>query len=315
MNYRDFLLRIRKYRWSFLLLFIASFIAGGYFLAGTVLKYKSDCTFYVAAENISNPSLLWTSEEDNASLRVNAGQERIYQLAYSSEMTSFLIEKFKLYKHYNIDTTRLYYHERTVRKLSDRIVFTKLSPDLAVVSVTDRNNEIAAGMANALVKKLDHLNKNYLLNKMQSNLVFYETFLAESEKISIEQNENLQETIKKFSETLNKYKSGKDYIPISDVEFSIYQAANRIQEVTRQLLKAKSLYNNSIKSMQRANLPSVVIIKRAMPDMDSKVPLLGIYSLLFAILTLGLAILMIYLFMYYSSDFKIIFGNNPAKPG
>src|SRR5688572_2569697 len=100
MNYSDFLLRIRKYRLWFLLLFIAAFIAGGYFLAGTVLKYKSDCTFYVASENISNPSLLWTSEEDNPSLRVNAGQERIYQLAYSSEMTSFLIAKFKLYKHY-----------------------------------------------------------------------------------------------------------------------------------------------------------------------------------------------------------------------
>jgi hypothetical protein len=311
MNYSDFLLRIRKYRLWFLLLFIAAFIAGGYFLAGTVLKYKSDCTFYVASENISNPSLLWTSEEDNPSLRVNAGQERIYQLAYSSEMTSFLIAKFKLYKHYNIDTTRLYFHERTVRKLSDRIVFTKLSPDLAVVSVTDRNNEIAAGMANALVKKLDQLNKNYLLNKMQSNLVFYETFLAESEKISMEQNENLQEIIKKFSEALDRYKSGsgKDYVPISDVEFSVYQAANRIQEVTRQLVKAKSLYNNSIKSMQRANLPSVVIIKRAMPDMDSKVSLLGIYSLLVAVVATGMAILVIYLVMYYSNDLKIIFGN------
>lgn len=304
MNHQEFLQLIKRHRLPLLIIFLVSFIGGGYLIASRVLKYQGNTIFYLANESLVNPAVFGKPGQEDL-LQVNLAQERITQLAYSNEMANHLIKQFNLYHHYNVDTTKKFYHNRTVQKLFRRISIKRLSGDISSLTVTDRNNEIAAAMANAIVWKLDQLNKKYLISKLQSNLAFYDSFVRESEKIANQQNRNLQDNISKLSDLRMKSSDGK---PLPNVEFSIYEAASQIQDMTLQLLKAKNLYNSTLQSVKSKNLPSVVIIRSAMPELNSKKPFLIGYSMLLGILAMTVYGLIVYFYSSYKNDIKFIFS-------
>lgn len=298
---------LRKYRLYYAVLFVMSTAIGGYLLIDYVLEYEGGSTFYLANESLVNPAVFGQPGQEDI-LQVSLVQERVYQLAYSTEMMTYLIKKFDLYNHYDIDTTNEYHFEKAVRELSKKISFNKLTTDLSSIVVRDRNNEIAAAMANAAVWKLDQLNKKYLINKLQGNLNFYESFVLESEKVSKEQNQKLKEYMQTLSEKRN---DNIGYKPLSEIEFSLYEATGRIRDVTTQLLKSKSLYNNALTTLQSKNLPSLVIVKKALPDLESKRIYLLVFAILCGILVLSIAIILMYGFFTYQKDLEIIFGKLP----
>ncbi len=311
MEHFDFLLMLRKFRWFYAIVFIAGTIGGGVLILDKVLKYSGESTFYLANESLVNPTVFGQPGTEDI-LQVSLVQERVYQLAYSTEMMTFLINQFDLYKHYDIDTTQMYYFEEAVKELNDNISFNKLTTDLSSIVVYDRNNEIAAAMANGLVWKLDQLNKKYLINKLQANLNFYDAFVNQSERTSREQNKKLQEYMEVLGEQRIKKKvDNSPYQPLSEVEFSLYEAVGRIKDVTTQLLKSRSLYNNALTSLQSKNLPSLVIIKKALPDMKSKKRYLALFSTMFGLIVLAAVIILMYSYYSYKEDFNIVFGKLP----
>jgi len=309
MNHYDFLLMLRKYRLFYAVLFSLSSVSGGYFLVDYVLEYQGGSTFYLANESLVNPTVFGQPGQEDI-LQVSLVQERVYQLAYSTEMMTFLIKRFDLYRHYGIDTTRDYHFEKAVIKITEKISFNKLTSDLSSIVVRDRNNEVAAAMANAAVWKLDELNKKYLINKLQGNLNFYESFVKESEKVSREQNKKLAE----YMETLSSKRTDKSHQTLSEIEFSLYEAVAKIKDVTTQLLKSRSMYNNALTSLQSKNLPSLVIVKKALPDLDSKRPFLILFSLMLGVVVLSLTIILMYAYFTYQKDLNIIFGQLPGFP-
>jgi len=300
---------LRKYRLFYAVLFSLSSVSGGYFLVDYVLEYQGGSTFYLANESLVNPTVFGQPGQEDI-LQVSLVQERVYQLAYSTEMMTFLIKRFDLYRHYGIDTTRDYHFEKAVIKITEKISFNKLTSDLSSIVVRDRNNEVAAAMANAAVWKLDELNKKYLINKLQGNLNFYESFVKESEKVSREQNKKLAE----YMETLSSKRTDKSHQTLSEIEFSLYEAVAKIKDVTTQLLKSRSMYNNALTSLQSKNLPSLVIVKKALPDLDSKRPFLILFSLMLGVVVLSLTIILMYAYFTYQKDLNIIFGQLPGFP-
>ncbi|HMT29993.1 MAG TPA: hypothetical protein PKD91_12010 [Bacteroidia bacterium] len=314
MSHFEFLLMLRKYRLFYAIVFLLSSTVGGYFLVDYVLEYEGGSTFYLANESLVNPTVFGQPGQEDI-LQVSLVQERVYQLAYSTEMMTYLINRFDLYKHYNIDTTRDYHYERAVREINKKISFNKLTTDLSSIVVRDRNNEIAAAMANAAVWKLDQLNKKYLINKLQGNLNFYESFVKESEKVSKDQNQKLMGYMETLSNQRSVNSNSKSYYtPLSEIEFSLYEATGRIRDVTTQLLKSKSLYNNALISLQSKNLPSLVIVKKALPDLESKKLNLLVFAVLLGLVVLTLVILFMYGYFTYKSDLEIIFGSLPVPP-
>ena len=273
-----------------------------------VLKYSADTSFYLANESLVNPSVFGQKSQPDL-LQVSLVQERVFQLAYSSEMMNYLIANFRLYKHYGIDTTKVDHYAVTVRRLSQNIKFTKVSADLSSVSVTDRNNEVAASMANAIVWKLDQMNKKYLSDKIQANLNFYESFVRESRILSREQNDKFTQSL----ELLGRYKqvvknddvSAKS---ISEIEYSIYEAIAKIRDLTTELMVARNLYNTALTSQRSKNLPSLVIIKRALPEVKSKKIQLVLLASLAGILACVITFLMMYVYNANRKAFGILFG-------
>lgn len=311
MSHFELLLMLRKYRLFYAAVFLFASIIGGALLIKYVLMYDGESTFYLANESLVNPTVFGQPGQEDI-LQVSLVQERVYQLAYSTEMMAFLIKKFDLYEHYDMDTTSLYFFEKTVRKLNENIAFNKLTTDLSSIIVRDRNNEIAAAMSNALVFKLDELNKKYLIHKLQGNLNFFEAFVNQSEKMSKEQNAKLQQYMEIFGEKrMLSNKNNLDYKPLSEIEFSLYEAVGKIKDVTTQLLKARSLYNNALTSLQSKNLPSLVIIKKALPDVKSKKKYLLLFSGMIGILVTVISIIAMYFYFTYKYDFNVVFGKLP----
>ena len=294
----------------FAILVISSIIAGR-FLEKPVLKYEGESTFYLANESMVNPAMFAQKGQQDL-LQVNLVQERVYQLAFSTEMMTYLINRFDLYDHYSIDTTKVYYYEKAVRKLTRNIRFNKLTGDMSSIVVIDRNNEMASSMANAMVWKLDQLNKKYLSDKIQANLNFYDSFLKESMRVTTEQNALLQNYIRSLSVD-RKSSSGSSNLPLSEVEFSIYEAANKIGDITTQLVMARNFYSQAMSTQQIKNLPSLVIIKRALPQLYSKIPYLVIFAVISGILATVVAIILMYIYISYRKELHLLFGRGPVE--
>ena len=226
-------------------------------------------------------------------------------------MMNYLIKRFNLYDHYSIDTTQSYYFEKAVRTLSRNIRFNKLTSDLSSIVVIDRNNEMASSIANAMVWKLDQLNKKYLSDKIQANLNFYDSFLKESMRVTTEQNVILHDYITSLSDQRNSAKA-TEKLPLSEVEFTIYQAASKIGDITTQLVMARNFYSQVMSTQKIKNLPSLVIIKRALPELTSKKPFLVIYAMLAGTVATVLVILLMYFYISYKREFQILFGRGPV---
>lgn len=160
-------------------------------------------------------------------------------------------------------------------------------------------------MANSIVWKLDQLNKAYLINKLQNNLTFYNSFLVESEQTVAMQNRNLDNYIKRLGDLRDNDKLSTKSI---NLEFSIYEAISQIQNITIQLLKAKNLYSTTLNSAQSKNLPSLVIIRSAMPDFNSKRIYLVGYGFLAGGFCVTIYLLLLYFFNSYSNDLRILFS-------
>jgi len=306
MSHLELLIMLRRNRLKYLLFFVVVFIVSGYFLIPIVLRYEGTSTFYLANETMINPGV-FSNNNPQDGLQISLAQERLYHLAYSTEMMLFLINNFKLYDHYNIDTTQINYYAKTARRITENIKFHKITEDLSKVVVNDRNNEIAATIANAVVWKLDQLNRKYLIDKMQVNLNYFSSYIQEVTVISKEQNQKLFE----FMEALKRKPGageGRNGEALSEVEFSIYQAAAKIQDLTSQLIMAKSLYNNALTSQKSSNLPEIVILKIALPEVTSrKYHLIG-YAALCALLACTILILVMYFYFSYQKEFSILFG-------
>ncbi|MBK6643819.1 MAG: hypothetical protein IPG39_22575 [Bacteroidetes bacterium] len=304
MKHEDFLFLIRKHRIYLILVFLIAMAGGAYVLRPKVLKYEGTAIFYLANESMVNPSIFGNPGQEDL-LQVNLAQERIIQLAYSNQMMEHLIEQFDLYTHYGIDTTNKYYHQLAVSKLIRIIQIKKISVDISSITVIDRNNEVASAMANSIVWKLDQLNKAYLINKLQNNLTFYNSFLVESEQTVAMQNRNLDNYIRRLGDLRDNDKLSTKSI---NLEFSIYEAISQIQNITIQLLKAKNLYSTTLNSAQSKNLPSLVIIRSAMPDFNSKRIYLVGYGFLAGGFCVTIYLLLLYFFNSYSNDLRILFS-------
>lgn len=309
MNHLELLMMLRRYRLLYLAVFVITFFVGGYFLIPKVLNYEGSTTFYLANESMVSPTVFSQKGQQDI-LQVSLVQERVYQLAYSTEMMTFLIKHFNLYKHYNIDTTETNYYAKTVRKITQKIAFIKLATDLSSIVVNDRNNEIAATMANTIVWKLDQLNKKYLIDKIQANLNFYNSYLSETVNISKVQNDKLFEYMNTLSQ-MREHPDGAKPLkkPLSEIEFSLYEAAAKIEDMTTQLILAKSLYTSALSAQKSNNLPSLVVIKKALPEVKSRKINLVIFAALAGILACTATVFVMYFFVSYRTELLIVFGS------
>lgn len=146
--------------------------------------FQSTTIFYVASPDVFKPEQMFgTSNKDMDFYGTSDDLDRVMTIAESGELYDFLIKKFNLYKHYEIDST----HEKAPFKVRERLQklysVKKTKFDAIELSVEDTERQLATDMANAAREKVDEISQR-LIRQSQENLIkAYEQSSTEKEKV------------------------------------------------------------------------------------------------------------------------------------
>jgi tyrosine-protein kinase Etk/Wzc len=145
--------------------------------------YQSTTTFYVSSPDLFKPEQIFSnSAKDMDYYGTEADIDRVLSIAKSGELYEFLITKFDLYKHYDIDSTKKKAPFKVRQKLKELYEVTKNKYDAIELSVEDTDPKFAAEMANAARGKVDEIAKRLIRESQASVLKAYESTFAEKEK-------------------------------------------------------------------------------------------------------------------------------------
>lgn len=151
-----------KWKKPIIILTLVSGVAAGLFSVFVMDEYfLSWATFYPTNQAVNDRSLIFNT---NSVSQVDyfggkADINRLISIANSEPVMDFLIDSFKLAQHYRIDTTRKYWKTRVSKKLDKNYEALKTEHDAVQISIYDTDPKVAAAMVNAVVNKIDEINK------------------------------------------------------------------------------------------------------------------------------------------------------------
>lgn len=146
--------------------------------------YKSTTIFYVASPDIFKPEQVFGTSNKDMEFYGNANDlDRVLTIAESGELYEFLIKKFDLYKHYDIDST----DEKAPYKVREKLVslynVKKTKFDAIELSVEDVDRQMATDMANVAREKIDEISQRLMRQSQENVIKAYESNFVEKEKV------------------------------------------------------------------------------------------------------------------------------------
>ncbi len=303
-NTEFFLELFRKIRFMLLLVFIAASAISVYVLMPRVMRYKGQCSFYLAPEPLNNRLSISSSDDIH---RTNNAKERVLQFVYSGELMDQMIKNFNLYDHYQIDTLKPYHREIAVNRLIARTEVYTISNEIIKLTVYDRNNEIAASMANNMVAILNQLNSRYTEQQINKEIAMYGSLVDKNERKSKEQIQKFQDALQQINDVIAQGKGSTEQKQgFEDMQQNIKDALNGITFIVQQEVSNLRTYNELLLNSRSDR--SVIVIKKAVPELKSKKSVLVLYSLISGGVVTFLVLLISYLFAYHKQQLLIMFG-------
>jgi hypothetical protein len=248
--------------------------------------YVSSITFLVNSSSLAE--VLWDRGAEGPIEVVNddKGYNRINQIIYSSQMIDYLIQKFSLYKHYNVDTNSvnayLYVSSRIKENMKVGINKTKI----ITVQVSDRlDYNVAANMANDIGKKINDVNRQITVESLTRKTEMFEALskdLRSSSQREFSQMDSLMKNMQRFIAGSVKDPAYKELLMMH-----LQHLESKSEDYFKDLFESYKYRLYSIYSLQEKNLPTISVLEKALPDKKSKsrysyifYPLLLVFSLL-----------------------------------
>ncbi len=157
-NSTNFFLFLWNWRKTFLIVIAAAAIISGAASFLITPKFKSTVILFPTATNSISKALLAEnngSQEDVLSFGAEEEAEQLLQILNSSKIRNKVVEKFNLFKDYDIDTNDRYKNTKLVKEYNSNIN-CKLTEFMGVeISVLDKNPQTAADIANTISELLD----------------------------------------------------------------------------------------------------------------------------------------------------------------
>ena len=194
--------------------------------------YKATTIFYAASPDLSKPDPLGETSVQKKYYGDKKDIDRLLTIANSNNIKDYLIKKFDLYKHYDIDSTGKYGKFKIRKKISKLFVVKKNDKDAIELSIEDKDKKMAANMVNDAREKIKTEVHN-LIKKIQQ---------SEIEKYNLE-----------ISDKNKKLKILFDSIEHIKTQYSIYDPTTQSEALTEQLTTTKSKL-----SFLKSKLKSVV---------------------------------------------------------
>jgi len=175
MNHKESLLDVLKalYRWKIPII-VTSLIAGliaVFYCLSIPNYYKSKVVFYPANPRIASRGALFGGADENMDFYGGRDEtNRIMNIAKSPEVVNYIVDKYDLYAHYDIDSTELEAPHYVVNDFLELYKVKKNVGDAIEISIEDTDREKTADMVWAVIGKINEIN-NRLTKENQRRIL------------------------------------------------------------------------------------------------------------------------------------------------
>ncbi|MBW8049028.1 MAG: hypothetical protein FVQ77_01555 [Cytophagales bacterium] len=161
--------------------------------------YKSTVLFYASNPKYLDPTLVF-SEHDRDVFGTEEDSERLISIGNSAKIAFEIIQKFNLYKNYDIDSTNTKFHRTKILTTFRKYTQIMKTPEGAIeITVYDADRYIAADVANEMLTKIDYFNKQSIRNNMSSIVDLHKLSMVETEAKILQLNDSLENTRRKYN--------------------------------------------------------------------------------------------------------------------
>jgi len=185
-NHKESLLDVLKtlYCWKIPILVtsvIAALIAVFYSLS-VPNYYKSKTVFYPANPRIASRGALFGGADENMSFFGGTKEtDRILNIVKSSELVNYIVKKYDLYAHYEIDTTELEAPHYVTNDFMKLYKVKKNVESAIEISIEDVDREKTADMVWAIVGKINEINNRLTKDNQRRILGSFEKRMVDKQ--------------------------------------------------------------------------------------------------------------------------------------
>ena len=182
--------------------------------------YKATTIFYPASPELANPELIfgYTSKVTDY-FGSDRDLDRLVEISVSNEVVDYMVAKFRLYDHYDIDSTSKEGPHKVRKRFRKLYSVLKNRNDAIELSIEDTDPQLAAAMANAARDKINAIGQRLIKNRQATLLATFEDNMTRKRTELSILGDSLN-TLKKF--------------------YNIYDAGSQGGQLAQNLTKAES---------------------------------------------------------------------------
>ncbi|MBK9737308.1 MAG: hypothetical protein IPO92_21095 [Saprospiraceae bacterium] len=180
----DLLTQLNKWRKELIrasVAIVAVSIVGSFLLPN---YYKSETTFYAASPDLAKPIPIGDDEKDVRIYGDDNDLDRLFTIAISNEILTYLIDTFDLYKHYDINKSDSKAKFKVKEELLDNYQTIKTKYGALELIVEDKDPIMAANIANAAREKIEKIAQDIVKHSQEKLISNYDVNLVKKQILS-----------------------------------------------------------------------------------------------------------------------------------
>lgn len=231
--------------------------------------YYSWSTLYPTNQYLNDRSVIFNTENGGMQMEYfgsKADVNRVLTIAKSAPVINYILDSFKIAQHYDIDTNKKYWRTIVTKKFEKNYEVKKTEREAVEISVYDTDPKTASAIVNAVVEKVDELNKKHVNeSKLQLYHLLEQQLLQQQKKV-----ENFEDTLASLTARYNiKESSGADgKVIVTGTDVKAVQLYKTILERQDNAVTELNHRNNIREQMEVSlgtNNSSLFIIEKAFP--------------------------------------------------
>jgi LPS O-antigen subunit length determinant protein (WzzB/FepE family) len=286
---------ILKWKMHILVLTITSGIIAAIFSVFVMDEwFLSWSTFYPTNQALNDRTAIFNTDASVQMEYFGSKQDvnRILTIANSNPVIDYVIDSFKLAEHYKVEKDSKYWKTKVRKKFEKKYEAIKTEHDAVQVSFYDTDPKVAAAVVNAVIEKVDELNKAHVTDTKEKS---YEAIAKQTLKLQADVNGYIDTLAELGQQYKIKVSSGADGTII--VDGSDYHAVQLYKSIMAKQTNATRELNNltNIKgqldvSMQNSET-SLYVLESAFPADRREKPVRSLVVILTMLITAFVSVL------------------------
>lgn len=308
MDHINLIKKIRPHRLYIFLIMVITFSVGFFYAKFYCYSYQAITTIYISAEPVVN-----AKDADEYYVDISRQSESWatqQMLLNSNEMISYLNNKFKLYRHYQIDSNSAYSFDQLTAILKENISFQKKAKiDLYDLTFSDPNPSFAINFVNHLARKLDEMNKDLLIDRLKKKANIYKNVLRDLNDESKKFIDNLNSQFDKINILLGKIEDGNIKADnLYNFQSSLNMAFSDLKMISQKTSNAAYSYELAQRSLKEDNYPIIKVINKAVSRPQSYFIQSFFFGFVGMMLSLLVYVSVLFFIIFYKEELLLIFS-------